>query len=324
MPKSTNQKLKLLYMIDILNSQSDEEHPMSATEIIAELERNGIRAERKSIYNDIECLINYGYDIIHISGRGGGYFIGQREFELAELKLLVDAVQSSKFLTLKKSKELISKLEKFTSKYSAGELNREIYVSNRVKTMNESIYLNVDKLHRAMNSNRDISFKYNYLTVDKKKEFRHNGKLYHVSPWSLLWDDENYYLVAYDTDEKIVKHFRVDKMMNITMTSSNRSGKEYFTDFDKAQYSKQTFGMFKGETTLVTLKVNNSLAGVIVDRFGEDILFRKTDDEHFECTVKVGVSSPFLSWVFQFGGEMTIVSPESAKTAISDMAKKFI
>lgn len=324
MPKSTKQKLKLLYIIDILGRLSDEEHLLTASDIITELDRNGISAERKSIYDDIECLIDYGYDIVHIRGKAGGYFLGTREFELPELKLLVDAVQSCKFLTLKKSNELISKLERFTSKYSAKELNREIFVSNRVKTMNETIYINVDRLHAAMNENCDISFKYYYITREKKKEFRHNKKTYHVSPWSLLWDDENYYLVAYDTDEKAVKHFRVDKMMFITKTNLERSGKELFENFDQAQYSKQTFGMFKGETSLVTLKVKNHLSGVIVDRFGEDVLFRIIDDDYFECTVKVGVSSPFLSWVFQFDGDMMITSPESAREAISKMAKKFI
>ena len=318
MPRAGNQKLKLIYLLDMLMTQSDENHPLNTAALIEGLNRQGISAERKSIYADIECLVSYGYDIEHTGGKNGGYYMASRRFELPELKLLVDAVQSSKFITAKKSEQLIRKLEGLANKYDAGELNRQVYVSNRVKNMNESIYYNIDKLHRAMNENRQIIFSYFEWTRDKEKKLRRNGKKYCVSPWSLCWDDENYYLVSYDNEEGIIKHFRVDKMLDIELDDAERVGKDIFSEFDSAIYSRQVFGMFGGTPELVTLKCKNRLAGVIIDRFGTQINMRVCDEDYFEVTVKVCVSPPFLSWVFMFGGDMEILSPESAKKSFCE------
>ncbi len=304
-----DKKAKLLYLIDILKSKSDEEHPLNTKELINELLLYGIEAERKSIYRDIQCLCDYGYDIIHSGGKNGGYYLASREFELAELKLLVDAVQASKFITARKSQQLIRKLESFAGRYDAGQLNRQVYVSNRVKTMNESIYYNVDKLHRSMNNNHEITFKYFEWTCKKEKKLRHDGKLYRVSPWSLCWDDENYYLVSYDADAGCIKHFRVDKMLDISEQDSLRQGKEIFAEFDSAIYSKQVFGMFSGEPEPVRLRSDNKFAGVFIDRFGNDITMLPVSEDEFEVTVKVAVSPPFFSWVFQMGGKVKILSP---------------
>lgn len=311
MAKSENQKLKLLYIVDILENDSDEEHPMAMQTLIERLAEFDIKAERKSVYNDIDCLNDFGYDIIRAPGKNGGYYMGSRRFSLPELKLLVDAVQSSKFITVKKSRELISKLSDMASRYDAVHLNRQVDVFNRVKTMNESIYYNVDYLHRAMNNNHEISFKYFDLDYKKEKVLRHDGKVYRVSPWSLCWDDENYYLISYDDEISGIRHFRVDKMTEIRETKEMRKGKTVFSEFDRADYSKQVFGMFSGKPEPVVLRCRKSLAHVLFDRFGTDLNLRSVDDEHFEVTVKVVASRPFLSWVFQFGGEVNILSPAS-------------
>ncbi len=309
MAKSENQKLKLLYIVDILEKESDEEHPMAMQTLIERLGEFDIKAERKAIYNDIECLGEFGYDIIHIGGKNGGYYMGTRRFSLPELKLLVDAVQSSKFITVKKSRELIAKLSDMVSRYDAGHLNRQVDVFNRVKTMNESIYYNVDYLHRAMNNNHEITFKYFDLNYKKEKVLRHDGKIYRVSPWSLCWDDENYYLISYDDEISGIRHFRVDKMTDIRESKEMRKGKNVFSEFDRADYSKQVFGMFSGAPEPVVLKCRKSLAHILFDRFGTDLSIRSVDDENFEVTVKVIASRPFFSWIFQFGGEINIVSP---------------
>lgn len=319
MAKSENQKLKLLYIIEILEKESDEEHPMQTQTLIERLAEFDIKAERKAIYNDIECLCEFGYDIIHLSGKNGGYYMGSRRFSLPELKLLVDAVQSSKFITVKKSRELISKLSDMVSRYDSIHLNRQVDVFNRVKTMNESIYYNVDYLHRAMNNNCQITFKYFDLNYKKEKVLRHDGKLYRVSPWSLCWDDENYYLISYDEEFSAIRHFRVDKMTDIRESKETRKGKEVFGEFDRADYSKQVFGMFSGNPEPVILRCRKNLAHILFDRFGTDLSVRSFDEEFFEVTVRVIVSRPFFSWVFQFGGDITIASPSSVIQEYKDL-----
>lgn len=197
MAKLPNQKLKILYLMKVLLEKTDESHSITMPEIIAELEAYGITAERKSIYNDMECLRQYGLDIIGEQyDRTYYYRIGNRQFELAELKLLVDSVQSAKFLTAKKSNRLIKKIEGLASKYEASQLHRQVYVAERIKTMNESIYYNVDNIHNAIAKNSKITFQYFQWNVKKEMELRKNGALYEVSPWALSWNDENYYLVA--------------------------------------------------------------------------------------------------------------------------------
>jgi predicted DNA-binding transcriptional regulator YafY len=275
------------------------------------LETYGVCAERKSIYNDIESLRQYGMDIIGIQEKGTYYYhIGNRQFELAELKLLVDSVQSAKFITAKKTNELIKKIEGFASQYEATQLHRQVYVSERIKTGNENIYYNVDKIHTAIADNSKIVFQYFQWNVDKKMELRKNGALYEVSPWALSWDDENYYLVAYDGIAEKIKHFRVDKMLHIEITKMEREGQKIFDKFDMAVYTKKLFGMFDGEEEIVKIECENNLAGVMIDRFGKDVTMVKKDSEHFTVHVKVAVSRQFLSWVMALGYGAKIVGPK--------------
>lgn len=312
MAQGSNQKLKLIYLMKILLEKTDETHSINMHEIISSLEAYGISAERKSIYTDMEILKLYGMDIIgEQENRTYYYHIGNRQFELAELKLLVDSVQAAKFITAKKSNELIKKIEGFASKYEASQLHRQVYVAERVKTMNESIYYNVDLLHTAIGANRKIRFQYFQWNVKKEMELRHGGEFYEVSPWALTWDDENYYLVAYDSKEEKIKHFRVDKMLKLEITDEKREGRANFLSFDMAIYARKMFGMFSGEEENVKLVCENRLAGVMIDRFGKDITLIPVDEEHFSVIVKVAVSRQFLSWIFALGSGAKIVGPEN-------------
>lgn len=322
MGRTENQKLKLLYLKELFERQSDEEHLLSMQDILDALAAQGIRAERKSVYDDILCLQQFGMDIVTVKGRNGGYFLASRTFELPELKLLVDAVQSSKFITHKKSNELIKKIEGFTSCYEARRLHRQVFVTNRIKTMNESIYYTVDYIHEAINSNAKVSFRYFNWNERKQKVMRHDGKKYIVSPWALTWDDENYYMIGYDSESGLVKHYRVDKMTDIGLIDEERDGAEHFKNFDMAIYSKKTFGMYGGDEETVTLRCKNELAGVIIDRFGFDTPFVNVTDTHFEVHVKVQASPLFFTWVMNFGSDMTIISPEIARENFIKLAKK--
>ena len=311
MPKSANQKLKLLYILKILSEQTDEEHCMSAQKLIEELAKYDVKAERKSIYDDMNQLIDFGYDIILTKSRvNGGYYMASREFELAELKLLVEVVQSSKFITLKKSKELIGKIEKLASQSEAKQLQRQVYVANRIKTANESIYYIVDDIHRAIQDNEQISFQYLEWNLEKQLVPRKDGKLYHVSPWALTCKDENYYLIAHDNEEDKIKHFRVDKMGSIQVLSGvKREGAALFERFDIADYANKTFSMFGGKQEAVTIQFQNHLIGVVMDRFGRDVSIRKRDDEHFSVRVTVAVSGQFFGWLTGLGGGACLMAP---------------
>lgn len=322
MAQGPNQKLKLVYLMKILLEKTDETHSINMSEILSALDAYGITAERKSIYNDMEALRSYGIDIIgHQENRTYYYHIGNRQFELAELKLLVDSVQAAKFITEKKSNELIKKIEGFASKYEARQLHRQVYVSERIKTMNESIYYNVDLIHEAIGNNRQIRFRYYQWNVKKEMELRRNGEYYVISPWALTWDDENYYLVAYDSKEQKIKHFRVDKMLNIEVMTDKREGREEFKSFNMAVYARKMFGMYGGEEKDVKLLCDNHFAGVMIDRFGKSSILVPTDNEHFTITVKVAVSGQFLGWIFALGEGVKIVEPKDVLETVREYVK---
>lgn len=311
MSKGTNQKLKLLYLTKIFREQTDEEHMLTIAEITEKLSAYDVSADRKTLYTDFEELRHFGLDIISQQiGRQHYYYLGAREFELPELKLLVDSVQSAKFITAQKSQKLIKKLEGLVSKYEATQLQRQVYITGRVKTMNESIYYNVDKLHAALSADAQIQFQYYQWNVKKEMELRRGGKLYQVSPWGLMWDDEYYYLVAYDAETDKIKHYRVDKMLRIQITDQKRAGKERYQSFNLPDYTKRIFGMFSGEETKVTLEAGNSMAGVLIDRFGKDIMLIPQDGGRFRATVDVAISDQFLGWIVALG-TVKIVGPEA-------------
>lgn len=321
MPRSANQKIKILYLMKILLERTDDEHGLTLEEISVALLEYGIEAERKTLYDDLEVLRVFGLDIEMRRDKTVRYFIASRNFELPELKLLVDAVQSSKFITRKKSNELIKKIENFASRYQAQQLQRQVFVANRIKTTNESIYYTVDSIHEAINKNVKISFLYFRWNVKKEKEIRHGGQRVTVSPWTLTWDDENYYMIGYDAADGIIKHYRVDKMLKIELADEKREGAELFNNFDMALYSKKTFGMYGGQEETVALRCANRLAGVIIDRFGDDIPFTNVTDTHFDVRVKVHASPLFFTWLMNFGKDIKILSPQNVVEDYLNLAK---
>lgn len=327
MPKNENQKLKILYVAKILDELSDEEHPISTNDILEYLQKNGILAERKSIYDDIKRLIDFGYDIEKCKG---GYYIASRRFELAELKLLVQAVESSQFITHKKSQELIKKLESAASIHEARQLQHQLYLANRVKTANESIYYNIDKLHTAVSRGKKITFKYFEWVIDYNAEKRfvkrqkHNGRLYNISPWALTWNDDKLYLIGFDSENQTIKHYRVDKMQSIDIINEPRDGKEFFDSFDTAMYSNKIFSMYGGKEETVTLAFANNLLGVVIDRFGDNLIISKKDDEHFLINVKVQVSPQFFAWIFGLGDEAEIISPKAVADDMKEHTKAIL
>lgn len=322
MAKSSQQKLKILYLMRVFMEKTDEQHPMTVQELITYLGQYGITAERKTIYDDIEVLRLFGLDIVNRRMQPSGFYLGRRDFELPELKLLVDAVQSSRFITGKKSHQLIRKLEGLTSVYEAKQLHRQVFVEKRVKTMNESVYYNIDEIHKGIASNRQISFQYYEWTVSRQMRLRKDGERYRISPWGLIWKDENYYLVGLDEKSGIVKHYRVDKMLQLRVEKDPRNGREIFEDFDAAQFATQTFGMFGGREETVRLLFQNHFVGVVIDRFGQDAAIRRQDDEHFTVAVKVNVSNQFFGWLTGLGAGVEIIAPESVRTEYRDFLKK--
>lgn len=311
MPRSFNQKLKPLYLMKYLLRNSDEAHPVTVNQIIRYLFENGISAERKSIYADLEALQQFGLDILTVNrGNFYGYYIGSREFELPELKLLVDSVQSSKFITRKKTLSLIQKIENLASIHEAQLLNRQVFVANRIKTMNESIYYNVDEIHSGIAQNRKIRFRYFDYTVSKERRFRRDGAFYTVSPFALTWDDENYYLVAYDSAAAVIKHFRVDKMVDIEPAQEPRDGEEAYQALDMAAYAKKVFGMFSGWERHVRMRFDNQLVGAVMDRLGRDVLLVPDGSTHFLVSADVVISPQFFAWICGFGTLAQLLSPE--------------
>ncbi len=330
MAKNPRQKQKLLYIQKILLEKTDENHGLSVNEIISELASYGINAERKSIYDDLRILETYGLDICSEKTKTVKYYIGSRDFQISELKLLVDAIQSSKFITERKSLELIKKVEALSSENEARQLQKQVIVSNRVKTDNETIYYNVDRLHDAIGKDRAVEFYYNRWELNLgnreklKLKRRRGGERYAVSPWALCWDDENYYLIAFDENHKQIRHYRVDKMEKIELCDRKRSGIDEMSEIDLAEYSRSTFGMFAGENAEVTFSVDNSLVGVIADRFGKNIFITNDEDNenHFIAKVSVNVSEQFFGWVFALGDKIKIISPEDVVERFKEHSTK--
>lgn len=323
MAKNTGQKLKLLYIIRILEQETDENHPITTKELIEHLERYDIQAERKSIYDDIDKLKHYGYDIEQIENRyGGGYYLASRDFEQVELKLLVDAVQSSRFVTEKKSGELIKKLEKLTNKYEAKQLQHQVYVAGRIKTDNEGIYYQVDALNKAISEDKKISFV--YLEWDNKKKLvPRKEEKYIVSPWILMWKDENYYLVAFDKTVSELRHYRIDKMSNVEILEIQRDGKEYYKNKKPGEYVNKAFGMFGGREENVILSFPEKLVGVVIDRFGKDISIREKDGR-LRARVNVMASPQFFAWIAGVGTELKIESPNTVQEAYFEWLDRWL
>jgi len=321
--KGSNQKLKLSYLQQIMLRETDDDHAITMKQIREMLEELEVSSERKSIYTDLQDLEKLGVEVIGEQiGRDYYYHVAGRQFELAELKLLVDAIQSSKFITARKSSELIGKLESLASKYEAKKLQRQVFVNGRIKTMNESIYYSVDTLHSAIAENRQITFLYCEWNVKKELVPRKEGKEYRISPWGLSWADDNYYMIGYDPAPKQgqshIKHYRVDKMKSISLTDDMREGKDTFEHFDVAEYSRMNFGMFGGELKKVKIHFANEKVGILLDRFGKDISIRPDEEGYSHTIVDVAVSPQFYGWIFSLGKGMEIAGPEDVRNGMKE------
>ena len=320
MPKSDNQKLKILYILDYLKQNSHQDHPVKASELIQMLEhRYGILCERKTIYSDIAALQDYGVDIISIPGKYGGYYIASRNFELPELKLLIDAVLSSRYLTEKKSRELIEKLCRECNEQDSRLLRRNVLVSGRVKSMNETIYYNVDAIQDAITQNRQITFRYFDWDLGGKRKFR--DKPYSASPYGLCQDNENCYLLAW-SERHGVTSYRVDRMMDIQITDDARIPCPDLTGKALAERAQSLFQMFAGDETTVKMRFHRSLINVVMDRFGPETMLIPDGPDHFNFTVRVAVSPMFLSWVIGFGSKAKVLYPESVIRQCQDLCRE--
>ncbi len=304
--RSPSQRLKILYLYKILTEYTDEEHGLTMPEIITKLENFGISAARKALYEDIEALRLYGLDIVDGRGRNADYRVVSREFELPELKLLADAVSSSKFLTEKKSKQLIDKIGSLCSTHEARQLRRQVFVSGRIKAMNEALYLSIDAINRAISEGRKLSFRYFEYDINKHRKYRDSLRI--CSPYQLAWDDGKYYLIAYHDKREAITNFRVDRMESVTVL--DEQALPLPRDFVMSDYIGSSFSMFAGESVEVKLKLENHLVNVVMDRFGKQTKIVPYDSEHFTIIVKVKAEAPFFGWVFQFGGSVSILSPE--------------
>lgn len=313
MPKQEGQKRKLLTLLHILERQTDEQHCLSGPQLVKLLEQEDVICERKSLYSDIDALNRLGYDIGLRRGPGGGYYMASRPFELAELKLLVDAVQSSRFIPQRKSDGLIKKLTGLASVYQAGQLQRQVYVAGRPKSLNERILYSVDALHDAISRGRMVSFDYA------------NGKTHRVSPWQLAWENGAYYLIAYQdyAAPANIRNYRVDRMSNVRVLNDARRGKEQFAAFDLPAYLKKHFNMYGGPEHSVTLQCTNDLQNAMRDRFGREPVFVPEEDgRHFHFTVPVCVSEQFYGWVFGFGGKVAVLAPQEVRAALGALARE--
>ena len=321
--RNRNQKQKLLYLAKIMQEKTDDEHGLTLPQIQEELGKYDIEANRKTLYDDIAVLNDFGIEIIkQQEGYKTLYHCGKREFEPAELRLIIDAIASSKFITIRKSKQLIKKLEKMVSNHEAKLLDREVIVSDRVKNMNESIFYTVDAIQNAIANNHRIKFRYFSWNTEGSMEFHHDGEYYDVSPWALCWDSENYYLVGFDSNISEIRHYRVDKMMNTDELPEKRLGSKQFKEKGVDAYTKKHFRMVGGIEERVSLLCKNKMANVIIDQFGRETKFQKADQEHFRTKVDVVVSDQFLGWIIALGGDVVIEAPESVRTRMLELMRE--
>ncbi len=324
MPRSFNQKLKILYLMKFLQEKTDREHPVSVKDIIQTMEAYGISVERKTVYDDIETLRTFGMKIGSRRGKPAGFYLEERTFELPELKFLMDAVQSSKFITEKQSAALVRKLENLASVHEAKKLKSQVFLMPGIKTLNEEIYTNIETIYDAISANRQISFRYYQWTLSRELKPKRGGERYRVSPGKLLWNNDNYYLMGLDESSGIVKHYRVDKMMDVAVEEEKRSGESVFRDFDMGRFSAETFGMFDGKETILKIRFSNELVGVVLDRFGKKAVLQRSDDTHFFLQTHIRVSGQFFGWLTGLGPGAEIVSPEKVRKEYKSFLTKIL
>lgn len=316
-------KRRLLLLQKLLYETTDEQHPLTTFEILEYLEQEGIITNRKTLKGDIDLMVDCGMDIVTVSSKPNKYFWASRSFEQAELKMLIDAVCSSRFITLKKSQVLSKKLMNLSNEHGQKELKRNIYATNRVKAKNESLLYTVDTVNEAITRKKKISFKYYEYSPEKKKIYRHDGEVYTLSPYALFWNDDYYYIVGYSAKHENISSFRADRVAHVEILEEKAAKKP--ADFNIDKYSSEVFEMYDaGETARVKLQCLNKHMKYVIDRFGEDVETEVASDTTFFAYPEVALSPNFYSWVFKFGGEIRILSPSKAVNGIVTMAQELI
>lgn len=315
-----NGKIRLLCLLRLLYERTDEEHPLTTNDIEAFFADRDTVVDRKTIKNDVNTLTECGFNIVTTRGAQNSYFLGSRLFELPELKLLIDAVEASKFITTKKSAELAGKLMTLAGKYRAEELNRHLYIADRVKPLNEKIYYTVDGIHTAINRKKQISFRYFAYNAERKRVYRNDGKRYRFSPYGLMWNEDHYYAVGYSEKHGKIITFRVDRIVELEILENDAVPPS--SDFSLPEFAREVFDMYDGQTQTVTLKCKNEMMKVILDRFGDSVVTKPLDVGHFQAEAEVSVSRTFFGWVFQFCGDIQILAPRRVLEQYRKMLEK--
>lgn len=326
MSKGWGQKLKILYVLDILKNHSDEQNPITAAAICEKLGENGISAERKSVYSDIEALIDYGYDIVY-SNSPKGYFLASREFEEPEIYLLCDAVRTAKFITPKKTRELVKKLDSLLSENSKNKRKNDIYVNYSQKCDNEEIFYNIDTISRAIAENKKVTFKYISKEL-KGHEFAEVKKDMKISPYALTWQDDHYYLIGnYEKYDNLL-HLRLDRISKASAIDQKArffgEVSEYKDFFDVADYTAKIFGMFSGEMETIELCCKKKTAQTVADRFSEKIYISGVTDDEFRFSFKAAISEALITFIMNFGDTVKVIKPQSLKEKVVNRAEKIL
>lgn len=321
-----NAKLKLLYLKEIFEKYTDEEHILNAVDIAEKLEEYGIECERKSIYKDIEILIDYGLDIIKTNKPKTGYFLASREFEVAELRLLNDAIQSARFVSKRKTVQLLKKTDKLLSVYQSARLKKQVFIDNSNKCSNEEIFYNIDALDSAIKSEKKVRLKYSRRKIDSNFVAKNEQKDFVLSPYALVWSNDHYYLVANNEKYNNIMNIRIDRIRKVEVLEERARHfsevSEYRTVFDTADYVSKNFNMFSGKPQMTKLHCKNEILEEMLDRFGEKITINKVDEGWFNVVDELYVNDGLASWIMQFGDKIEVIYPEELKALILDKTNK--
>ena len=328
MPSFTRKKLKLLYILDILKKHSDEEHPLNANDIVFHLENFGIEAERKSVYNDISALEEYGYDIIKSSGAKVGWFLGEREFEESEIYLLADAVRAAKFISKKKTRQLVSKLDSMLSEHQVKSRLDSVYFGMPEKCSNEELYYNIDKINDAIKQKKQINLTYTTLKFTNDRKVENRSKVMTINPYALVWQEDHYYLVGNHSKYDNLLHLRLDRINRVTITENPARHFslvcEYKDFFDIADYTNKIFGMHSGKIEDIEFSCDKSITEQVLDRFSQNIFIKNVTDTHFDFTVKGAISEALVTFIINYGNKLKVKKPEQLKQMVRNRAEQIL
>ena len=317
--KNTNQKKRILILLQTLQKYSDENHPLKMSDLIQYCYDQGIHAERRSIYDDIRELKEAGYEILFTRIPYQGYFLATQPFEMAELRLLSDAVQASNFVTEKKSRQLVNKLAQLTSVHQGHALTKQVYFFKH-KFSNEEIFYTIDQFQQAIANHYAVCFQYFDITVNKQKKYRRQAREYHLIPYALIWENQRYYCIGYDTRYQNFTHYRLDKIDHLTMIEEVQKK----MPFDMHHYASRVFNMFQGESTNITLRFDLSLINTVFDQFGQDVLITEVSSESFTINLTMGLAPTFIGWLLQFGQRVTVLSPQKLIDQMQQVANEVL